>query len=275
MTSFIDIHVHPPTSVLVDDGFRAYLDPDDLPAGPIDFGELADYYGERDGVAFVHAFDAGSALGSPALTNERLARSIAPFFDRLIGLGCVDPHRGEGGVVAAHDAHRMGLKGLFFHPPAQQFDPTGRRFAPLWDMAEELAIPVVVHCGTTAFGAGRRGGSRVRLDVADPLNMDRVASTRPDLDIVLAGVTPPWEEAAIAVATHKANVHLAPAGRPDRLGAAMRDAMTGPLSARVMMGSGFPFLAPDEWLEGWAALKPTDEVDAAVRSGNAKALFRL
>ena len=275
MTPFIDIHVHPPTSVLVDDGFRSYLDPDDLPAGPTGFDELADYYRERDGIAFVHAFDAGSALGSPALTNERLARAIAPFSDRMVGLGCVDPHRGEGGVVAAHDAHRMGLKGLFFHPPAQQFDPTGRRFAPLWDMAEELGIPVVVHCGTTEFGAGRRGGSGVTLDVADPLKMDRVASTRPDLDIVLAGVTPPWEETAIAVATHKANVHLATAGRPDRLGEPMREAMTGHLASRVMMGSGFPFLEPDEWLKGWAALQPSDEVDAAVRFGNATALFGL
>ncbi len=90
-----------------------------------------------------------------------------------------------------------------------------------------------------------------------------------------AGITPPWEETAIAVATHKANVHLAPAGPPDRVGAALREAMTGPLASKVMMGSGFPFLQTEAWLQGWASLKPSGEVDAAVRIENAKALFGL
>ena len=42
-----------------------------------------------------------------------------------------------------------------------------------------------------------------------------------------------------------------------------------------MMGSGFPFLDPDDWLKGWARLKPSAEVDAAGPGGNATALFGL
>jgi len=276
VTRFVDVHVHPPASVLAADGFRPYLAGSDVPDGPAGFDELADYYRQRDGIALVHGFDAGTALGSPAISNQRLADSIAPFSDVLVGLGSVDPHRGEAAVVAAHDVLRMGLRGLFFHPPAQQFDPSGRRYAPLWEMAEQLQLPVVVHCGATNLGAGVSGGAGIVLADADPLKMDRVAARHPDLPIALTGVTPPWEVAAIMVATHKPNVHLVPSGNPpDEAGPALREALAGPLTAKTMMGSGFPFATPDRWLEGWEGLRLPADVDRAVLVGNATALFRL
>jgi len=276
VTRFVDVHVHPPTGLLAADGYHSYLSPGDIPTGPANFEELADYYREHEGIALVHAFDAGSVIGAPALTNRQLAESIAPYSDVLVGLACVDPHRGEAAMVAVHAALRMGLQGLFLHPAAQQFDPTGRRIAPLWDMVDEVGFPVVVHCGTTIMGAGRPGGGGVTLGVADPMLMDKVAASYPGLEIVLAGVTPPWEDAAVAVAAHKGNVHLALSGRsPERMGLAMRDAVTGPLSSKAMCGTGFPFLTPGDWLDGWRSLDPSAEADEAVRVGNATALFGL
>jgi predicted TIM-barrel fold metal-dependent hydrolase len=41
------------------------------------------------------------------------------------------------------------------------------------------------------------------------------------------------------------------------------------------MGSGFPFLSPDRWLEGWAGLDADSGVDEAVRCENAARLFGL
>lgn len=276
MTRFVDVHVHPPAATLAADGYRPYLSAVDVPAGPATFADLADHYRERDGVALVHAFDAGSVVGATALSNRRLAESIEPYGDVLVGLACVDPHRGEAAVVDVHDAVRMGLRGLYLHPPAQRFDPVGRRFAQLWELAEELRIPVVVHCGSTVLGAGRPGGAGIALDLADPMRMDRVAAARPGLQIVLAGVTPPWEEAAVVVAAHKQNVFLALSGRPPaEMGEALAAAVTGPLAAKAMCGTGFPFMTPEVWLEQWASLEPPEEADRAVRVGNAAALFGL
>lgn len=276
MTRFVDVHVHPPAGLLAADGYRPYLSPEDIPPGPSTFEELADYYREREGVALVHAFDAGSIVGAPALTNRQLAELIAPHTDVLVGLACVDPHRGEAAVVAVHAAFRMGLRGLFLHPAAQRFDPTGRRITPLWEIAEEAGLPVVAHCGTTVMGAGRPGGAGVALGMADPMKMDTVAASHPDLEIVLAGVTPPWEESAVAVAVHKGNVHLAlSGGPPGMMGRCLRDAVTGSLWSKAMCGTGFPFLNPDDWLEDWRSLNPSAEADEAVRVGNATALFGL
>lgn len=274
MTRFVDVHVHPPRSLTVASGFGPYLPHGGTGSGPETVEELADHYRQRGGIALVHAFDAGSVVGSVALSNARLAAAIEPHSDVLHGLGCVDPHRGEAAVMAIHDALRLGLRGLFFHPPAQRFDPASRRVASMWKMAEDLRFPVVVHCGTTMMGAGRPGGAGISLEVADPMRIDRVAATHPDLQIVMAGVTPPWEEAAIAVAAHKGNVHLALSGRrPDRMGAGAREAVLGPLASRAMCATGYPLGDPDDWLAGWAGLSPPGDVDAAVRHGNAESLF--
>ena len=276
MTRFVDVDVHPPAGIVAGAGLLPFLSEGDLPDGPPSVEELADYYRQRDGVALVHGFDAGSILGATALSNRRLAEAIEPHRDVLVGLACVDPHRGEAAVVEAHDAVRMGLRGLYLHPPAQRFDPIGRRFAPLWELAEELRFPVVVHCGTTVLGAGRPGGSGIALEVADPMRMDRVAAARPGLQIVLTGITPPWEEAAVAVAAHKGNVHLALSGRaPAEMGPVLARAVTGPLASKAMLASGFPFRTPEEWLEQWEGLEPSEEADRAVRVDNAAALFGL
>jgi predicted TIM-barrel fold metal-dependent hydrolase len=276
VTRFVDVHVHPPATVLEADGYRPYLDPAAVPAAPATFEELADHYRDRDGIALVHAFDAGSVVGSPALGNARLARLIEPHSDVLFGLGSVDPHLGEAAVMAAHDAVRLGLRGLFLHPAAQKFDPTGRRSSPLWGIAEDLGFPVVVHTGATVLGAGLPGGAGISLDVMDPLKLDRIAAGHPDLSIVLAGVTPPWEATAAAVAAHKPNVHLAlSGGLPGDLGEPLRSAAAGPLAAKAMCGTGFPFLTPDEWLEDWERLGASDDATRAVLTGNAAALFRL
>ena len=263
-------------SVLNAAGFRPYLPAAGVPEGPEGFEELAEAYRRLDGFALVHGFDAGSVLGRPALTTSRLAEEIAPFSDVLGGLGCVDPHRGAAAVVAAHDALRVGMRGLFFHPAAQQFDPAGRRAAPIWEMADQLRLPVVVHCGATALGAGRPGGAGISLDFADPMRMDRVAARHPGLQIVLTGLSEPWLASALVVAFHKANIHLAPGLEPpDTLPPAFQAAMTGPMAARSMVGSGFPFATPAAWLDAWHAIGAGEQSDRLVLRENAAQLFGL
>jgi predicted TIM-barrel fold metal-dependent hydrolase len=276
VTRFVDVDVHPPRDAVVPEGLSGYLDPGDFPDGPADFASLADYYRGRDGIALVHALDAGSVTGVPALTNRALSDAVDAHGDALAGLGSVDPHRGAASVTAAHDVQRMGLKGLYFHPAAQQFEPSARRYAPLWEMAEDLLLPAVIHCGSTILGRGKPGGGGIRLRHSDPMEVDVVAARHPRLQVVLTGVTPPWEEAAVAVAEHKHNVHLAPSGRPpSAFGAALREGLRGSLMAWAMCGTGFPFVDVDAWLDDWDSLNSGDEADRAVLVGNAAALFGL
>ena len=76
-------------------------------------------------------------------------------------------------------------------------------------MLQSLGAPVLIHCGTTAIGAGEPGGRGFKLGHARPIpNLDDVAADFPTLNIVAAQSGSPWTEELIAVAIHKANVSI-------------------------------------------------------------------
>src|SRR5881409_3333158 len=57
-------------------------------------------------------------------------------------------------------------------------------------------------------GAGAPGGMGIRLKYSNPMFLDDVAADFPDMPIILAHPSFPWQDEALAVATHKPNVHI-------------------------------------------------------------------
>jgi predicted TIM-barrel fold metal-dependent hydrolase len=276
VTRFVDVHVHPPLDALIEGAETPLSAAEFGDAVPPTGDQIADHYRAREGMAVVHAFDAETTTGVRALSNRRLAELVAAHPDVLVGLGSVDPHRGAAAVGNVADAKRLGLHGLFFHPPVQRFDPSSRLAAPLWEMAADLRLPVVVHCGTTLPGEGRVGGAGVRLDRADPFLVDAVAATHPDLRIVIVDPNPLWEERAAAVVRHKGNVWLAlPGTPPDRWSPTLRGLLTEPSTPRIMCGTGYPITDTDAWLAAWSRLDLPEDVSRAVLVDNAAEVFGL
>lgn len=278
MTRFIDLHVHPPVPEMMDGAFGPYID-----AMRSHFGreypvmleeEIAEYYREREGRAVLLAWDAQTATAQPPLTNQLVARMVDTHPDVFVGFGSVDPLRGAAAVAGVHEAARLGLRGLKFHPPAQRFSPSDRRVYPVWDVAQSLGLPVLVHTGFTALGAGMPGGGGIELAYGDPMALDRVAVDFPDLTIVLAHPSWPWVEHGIAVARHKENVWLELSGwSPKLFPDSLRDAIRGPLADRSLFGSDFPFLTPDKWLADFDALGFPDDVSRKIVHDNAVRLL--
>ncbi len=135
---------------------------------------------------------------------------------------------------------------------------------------------MVFHSGQTGIGAGLPGGRGIRLRYSDPMLVDDVAADFPDLTIVLAHPAVPWQDEAIAIATHKANVCVdlsgwAPRYFPEQL---IR-AVNGPLREKSLFGSDFPLIAPDRWLAEFADLPIKPEVRPLVLKRNAVRLLGL
>jgi uncharacterized protein len=91
--------------------------------------------------------------------------------------------------------------------------------------------------------------------------IDDVAADFPHLDIVMAHPSVPWVDAAISIATHKANVHIdlsgwSPKYFPPQL---VRQANTV-LKDKVLFGSDYPLIPPDRWLAAFGQLDIRDEV---------------
>src|SRR5207244_6516785 len=117
------------------------------------------------------------------------------------------------------------------------------------------------HPGQTGIGAGMRGGGSVRLALSNPMLLDDVAIEFPDLTIILAHPSFPWQDEALAVATHKPNVYIDLSGWsqkyfPPQL---VRYANTL-LRKKVLFGSDYPVIEPYRWLADFANLEIKPEV---------------
>lgn len=277
---FVDVHVHPPLEEFLSGAFGPFIEglraefQTEIPAMTVD--EIAALYRSLDGVAVLLAWDAERATGRPALRNARIAELVAEHPDVFVGFGSVDPLNGAAAVAGVHESARLGLKGLKFHPPAQRFSPADRRVYPMWEAAAGLGLPVLVHTGYTAMGAGIPGGGGIELAYGDPMLIDRVAVDFPDLKIILAHPSWPWQDEAIAIARHKANVHLELSGwSPSRFPESLIEAIKGPLVERTLFGTDFPFLTPERWIKSFAKLGLSDEATQRILRDNAVELLGL
>jgi predicted TIM-barrel fold metal-dependent hydrolase len=86
----------------------------------------------------------------------------------------------------------------------------------------------------------------------------------------------PWQDAAISVATHKANVFIDLSGwSPKYFPPQLVRAVNGLLKHKVLYGSDFPLLSPDRWMTDFAALEIKDAVRPLVLKDNAVRLLGL
>ncbi|MER7230090.1 amidohydrolase family protein [Streptomyces olivaceus] len=239
--------------------------------------EMAAHYRERRMAAVVFTVDAEHATGHPRIANEEVAENCAAHADVLIPFASVDPHKGRAGVREARRlVEEHGVRGFKFHPSIQAFSPNDRLAYPLYEAIEELGVPALFHTGQTGIGAGVPGGGGIRLKYSDPMLVDDVAVDFPELRIILAHPSFPWQDEALAIATHKPYVHIdlsgwSPKYFPPQL---VRYANTL-LKDKVLFGSDYPVITPDRWLADFGKLDIKPEVRPRILKDNAARLLGL
>lgn len=278
----IDVHVH----VESDGHGHCALDDELMDASAAYFratenrtptvADIAAYYRARNIVAVVFTVDAAHATGHPALSSEQIADEAAAHADVLIPFGSVDP-TGDG---AARRARRLveqhGVRGFKFHPSLQGFAPNDTAHYPLYETLQELGVPALFHTGQTGIGAGLPGGRGIKLRYSAPMLLDDVAADFPGLTIIMAHPSVPWQDEAISIATHKANVYIDLSGwSPKYFPPQLVRAAGGLLKHKVLFGSDFPLITPDRWLGDFAALEIKPEVRPLILKDNAARVLGL
>lgn len=239
--------------------------------------EVAEYYRARRMAAVMFTVDAETATGHPPISSEEVAQACAANADVLIPFGSVDPWRGKSAIRQARAlVEQHGVKGFKFHPSLQAFHPNDPMAYPLYEVLEELDVVTVFHSGQTGIGAGVPGGGGIRLKYANPLALDDVAADFPGLRIVIAHPSFPWQDEALAVATHKPLVYIdlsgwSPRYFPPQL---VRYANTL-LKDKVLFGSDFPVITPDRWLADFETLDIKPDVVPRILKDNAVRLLGL
>src|SRR3982750_1604974 len=152
---------------------------------------------------------ARSASLLPAvMPRASILAQAARHADVLIPFASVDPGAGAEAMALLRDLVAAGARGLKLHPSVQAFAPNDPAVYPLYEAAGELGVPIVFHTGQTGIGAGLPGGRGIKLRYSDPMLIDDVAADFPALTVILAHPSVPWQDAAISIATHKANVYI-------------------------------------------------------------------
>lgn len=281
-TVAIDTHVH----VEIDHEGHVALPPALMEASAAHFRtgdrtpsieSIAASYRERRMAAVVFTVDAGTALGHPPISSSWIAEQAARHADVLIPFGSVDPLTGRAAIdQATRLVEESGVRGFKFHPSVQAFDPSAVEFDPLWSAIEGLGVPVVVHTGQNGIGAGLPGGGGIELGRSNPMLLDAVAARHPDLAIIFAHPSVPWQDEANSIARHKTNVFIDLSGwSPKYFPESLVQLANGALQDRVLFGTDFPLITPEKWLAAFETLPIDVDVRPKILKHNAARLLGL
>jgi uncharacterized protein len=240
--------------------------------------ELAAAYRERNMAAVTFIVDVKDRPHDPARpTNEEVAVRAEANADVVIPFASIDPARGAAGVrEALRLIEDFGVRGFKFHPSVQEFLPNDRLAYPLYEVIQAAGLPALFHTGQSGSGAGQRGGGGVRLSYANPMFLDDVAVDFPDLPIVLAHPSFPWQEEALAVATHKPLVYIDLSGwSPKYFPPILVQYANTLLKDKMLFGTDFPVLTPERWMADLAKTAVRDEVKPGLFKHNAARLLGL
>jgi uncharacterized protein len=281
----IDVHTHVHRSVNAptakpDDNehlaaMAAYFK---TPAAAFTVDDLAAYYRERKMAAVAFTIDKMDAPADPSrATPEEIAERARDHTDVIIPFGSVDPNRGAEAVrMARRQIEEYGVKGFKFHPSSQAFFPNDRMAYPVYEVIEAAGLPALFHTGQTGVGAGTRGGGGIRLAYSNPMHLDDVAVDFPDMPIILAHPSFPWQEEALSVATHKPQVYIDLSGwSPKYFAPILIQYANTLLKEKVLFGTDFPILTPERWMADFEKIAIRDEVKPGIFKNNAARLLGL
>ena len=278
----IDIHTHAEVSCW--NPFDAYGEEYDRAADKYfrssrrpTIAESVAHYRERRIGMVMFSVDAEANLGRRRIPNEEIAQAARENPDVLIAFASVDPHKGKTG---AREARRLveehGVKGFKFHPTVQGFHPNDRMAWPIYEVVAEHELPAIFHSGHSGIGSGMRCGCGLRLEYSNPMHLDDVAIAFPDMQIVIAHPSWPWQDEALSVAMHKPNVWIDLSGwSPKYFPPQLVQYANTLLKDRVLFGSDWPLIAPDRWLKDFEQAGFRDEVKPLILKDNAVRLLGL
>jgi len=279
MPRAIDVHIHPPgptgESLTSSAEAQKYFKSGPPPANA---DEMADLYAKLDIMGVIFMIDDETVSGRPPTPNDYIADIVRRYPKQFVGFGSVDPWKGKAAErEIARCSEELGLIGMKFMPNMQQFYPNDERFYPLWETAQEHGMVVLIHSGTTGVGAGRPGGGGVKLKYSRPIPyIDDVAADFPELRIIMAHPSWPWQDEQLAMLVHKPNVYMDLSGwSPKYFQPSLVQYANTLAQDKVLFGSDYPVMMPERWLRDFEQAGFSDEVKEKILLRNAARLLGI
>lgn len=233
---------------------------------------------DKEGVerAVLVNYVAPEVMGFTDEANTWICNFVRGHEDRLLAMGSVHPRHTQDAAADVARLADMGIRALKVHPPHQLVHSNAyvdgdKQQAKLYEKAQELGLPIMVHTGTSIFP-----GARNRF--ADPMGIDDVACDFPDLRIILAhGGRPLYMDTVVFLMRRHANVWMDVSGVPPKL---LLDYFPRleMLGDKVLWGTDWPSPGVRSLrgnLDEFLSLPLSAELQEKVLRGNAQRIFNM
>jgi predicted TIM-barrel fold metal-dependent hydrolase len=213
--------------------------------------------------------DVAVAIPSGREPVQEYALDEAVGTDRILPFVQYDPRSAPDASRRFAAAIDAGARGLKVHPMSHQLPANDRSLYPLYAVAEERRLPVMVHVGSSIFP-----GAKLRY--CDPLLVDEVAADFPDLQVLCAHAGRGfWTQQVFELTRMRGNVWMELSGLPARRIATLFPELER-VGDRVLFGSDWPSSpAISRLAEEFRGLPFSDELIENALWRNAARLFGL
>jgi predicted TIM-barrel fold metal-dependent hydrolase len=240
--------------------------------------ETAEFYRQRNLACCMWGVDTtGTRPGRPgSVSNDEMLEAAARHPDVFIPFVYIDVWREHAGADEAKRLIDKGARGFKFHPPTGGYYANDQRLYELYEVIAAAKLPALFHTGQTAVGQGAGAGGGVRLKYGNPIYLDDVAVDFPDMPIIMAHPSFPWQEEALAIALHKQQVYIDLSGwSPKYFPPLLVQYANTLLKNKVLFGSDHPMITADRWMADFEAAAFRDEVRPLILKDNAAKLLGL
>ena len=192
------------------------------------------------------AFGGKARLSGLWVDDRYVAEYVAAHPETLIGFLSVDPTQPDWELEMVEGHRGLGLRGIKLLPMYAGFRPDDDRLDPLWKYATTHRLPVLLHTGTTFI-------AQAPLDCTLPRLIDRVAIRYPDVKIVMAHLSHPYEAECVVTIRKHPNVYADVSAlhyRPFQLYHSLMLVQEYGVWDKVLFGSDYPFTTVDASLDG-------------------------
>jgi predicted TIM-barrel fold metal-dependent hydrolase len=182
-------------------------------------------------------FGGKAKLSGIWVDDSYIAQYVKQDPQHLLGFLSVDPTQ-PGWEKEMRQGHQeLGLRGIKLLPMYAGFDSDDRRLDPLYAYAQKEKLPVLLHTGTTFV-------HQAPITCTLPRRLDDVAIRFPELKIIMAHLSHPYEGECVAVIRKHPNVYADISAlhyRPFQLYHSLMLVQEYGVWNKVLFGTDYPF----------------------------------
>ncbi len=179
------------------------------------------------------------------IPNRYVADYVSKYPQKLIGFAGIDPTESAAAEEVKIAKQDLRLRGITLSPANQDFHPTDTRAMRVYEEAERLGMPILLH-------PSGQFTEESKLEFGRPYLLDEVARTFPKLRLVIAQLGQPWVDQTICLLGKHPHVFADVSGmlsRPWQAYNALVAAYQYGVIDKLLFGSDFPYTNAEECIE--------------------------